>query len=231
MRPAMRVHPLVAPQFSTAEHALADEQVADHEILSQGKAAVRLDSSGLIEARARFTPATQWYTRSTVDEFVEPNRNNLVHEPLLTRDVPVAPATRRWSEEAPSPSSRLTGRAAEGSPAQQIAPPEDRAKFRDPDHRDADYEPLIHTITTSVPRLRTDPRHESPQRPLPQHQQQGAAEPVRPAVPKHEPDEIQITIGRIEVTAVPDAPRPVPKPARKQLSLDDYLKQADARGR
>jgi hypothetical protein len=175
MRPAMRVHPLV------------DEQATDDEILSQGKAAVRLDSSSLIQARARFTPATQWHTRSTADESVEPNRNNLVHEPLLTSDVPVAPATRRCSEEPPSPSSRLTGRA--------------------------------------------DPRHESAHRPLPQHLQQGDAEPARPAVPKHEPDEIQITIGRIEVTAVPDAPRPVPKPARKQLSLEDYLKQADARGR
>ena len=44
----MRVHPLVAPLFSTAESALADEQATDDEILSQGKAAVRLDSSSLI---------------------------------------------------------------------------------------------------------------------------------------------------------------------------------------
>jgi hypothetical protein len=183
----MRVHPSVAPLFSAAESALADEQAAAHEILSQGKAAVRLDSTGLIQARARFTPATQWHTRSTADESVEPNRSDLVHEPLLTSDAPVAPATRRWSEEPSSPSPRLTGRA--------------------------------------------DPRHESAHRPFPQHLQQGAAEPARPAVPKHEPDEIHITIGRIEVTAVPDAPRPVPKPARQQLSLEDYLKQADARGR
>jgi hypothetical protein len=49
---------------------------------------------------------------------------------------------------------------------------------------------------------------------------------------KREPDEIQITIGRIEVTAVPEAPaRPVPKPGRKQLSLDEYLRRADGRGR
>jgi hypothetical protein len=44
------------------------------------------------------------------------------------------------------------------------------------------------------------------------------------------PDEIHITIGRIEVTAVPEpAARPAAKPARKQLSLDEYLKRADAR--
>src|ERR1700741_5333207 len=63
MRPAMRVHPPVSPLFSTAQSALADEQAPDDESLSQGKAAVRLDSSSLIQARARFTPATQWHTR------------------------------------------------------------------------------------------------------------------------------------------------------------------------
>jgi hypothetical protein len=43
-------------------------------------------------------------------------------------------------------------------------------------------------------------------------------------------DEIQIHIGRIEVTAVPQAPaRPAPRPARKTLSLDEYLKRGDRR--
>ncbi|HEX9200064.1 MAG TPA: hypothetical protein VF865_10935 [Acidobacteriaceae bacterium] len=44
-----------------------------------------------------------------------------------------------------------------------------------------------------------------------------------------EPDEIQIHIGRIEVTAVPQATRPAPPPVRKALSLDDYLKRRDGR--
>jgi hypothetical protein len=209
MRPDSAVHPLVAPLFSTAEYTL-DELGSDHEILS---------------------PTMQSPTRSITDEPGDSSRNNFEHQFLLNSDIPVASATRRWSEEPPSPFSRLRGRAAEESPAQQITPFEDRAGFREPDPGNAVYQPLIHTITTSVPRPPTDPRHESPYRSLPQHPQQRAAEPARAAVPKHEPDEIQITIGRIEVTAVSDAPRPAPKPARKQLSLDDYLKQADARGR
>lgn len=50
----------------------------------------------------------------------------------------------------------------------------------------------------------------------------------RPA--ERERDEIQIHIGRIEVTAVPQAPaRPEAKPARKTLSLDEYLKRGDKR--
>jgi hypothetical protein len=48
--------------------------------------------------------------------------------------------------------------------------------------------------------------------------------------PEREPDEIQIHIGRIEVTAAPPAAvRPAPKPERKALSLDDYLKRKRGR--
>jgi len=45
-----------------------------------------------------------------------------------------------------------------------------------------------------------------------------------------EPDDIQIHIGRIEVTAVQQAPtRPALKPVRKGQSLDEYLKHRDRR--
>jgi hypothetical protein len=48
--------------------------------------------------------------------------------------------------------------------------------------------------------------------------------------PKSEPDEIQIHIGRIEVTAVPQTPpRTSSKPQRKGISLDEYLKGRDRR--
>jgi hypothetical protein len=43
-------------------------------------------------------------------------------------------------------------------------------------------------------------------------------------------DDVQIHIGRIEVVAVPQAPpRPAPAPARKGLSLEEYLRQRDGR--
>lgn len=65
-----------------------------------------------------------------------------------------------------------------------------------------------------APALRSDPRTDF------------AARPTRP-----EPDAIEIHIGRIEVTAAPQAPsRPAPtKPARKTLTLDDYLKRRHGR--
>ncbi|MGC2637822.1 MAG: hypothetical protein WA294_11635 [Acidobacteriaceae bacterium] len=52
-------------------------------------------------------------------------------------------------------------------------------------------------------------------------------EPLPRAERAEEPDEIQIHIGRIEVTAVPPpaAARPVTRPERRSVNLDEYLKQ------
>jgi len=56
--------------------------------------------------------------------------------------------------------------------------------------------------------------------------------PHRPAHAEREPDEIQIHIGRIEVTAVSQAAARAPvKPAHKALSLEEYLKRRDGRPR
>jgi hypothetical protein len=52
--------------------------------------------------------------------------------------------------------------------------------------------------------------------------------PARQARREH--DEIHIHIGRIEVAAItPSAPRPAPPPARKTLSLEDYLRRGNGR--
>ena len=55
--------------------------------------------------------------------------------------------------------------------------------------------------------------------------------PARRTAPL-QPEDIQIHIGRIEVTAVPpQAPRAVPAPARKGLTLDEYLRGSNGRAR
>ena len=58
--------------------------------------------------------------------------------------------------------------------------------------------------------------------------------PQRPASslasPRHEPDEVQIHIGRIEVTAAPPTPpRMVPARRRASLDLGEYLKRSNRR--
>lgn len=59
-------------------------------------------------------------------------------------------------------------------------------------------------------------------------QQSPVSQPSRPAQPQ--PEEIQVHIGRIEVLAVPQtAPRQAAAPARKGLSLDEYLSRRNGR--
>lgn len=54
--------------------------------------------------------------------------------------------------------------------------------------------------------------------------------PRHAAAAAREPDEIQIHIGRIEVTAVPQAPAPTAtKPLRKGLNLEEYLRRSARR--
>jgi hypothetical protein len=63
------------------------------------------------------------------------------------------------------------------------------------------------------------------------HKTKPQTEPFRRAKPgAREPDEIQIHIGRIEVTAVHPAPAPAAaKPQRNVPSLDEYLRRRDRR--
>jgi hypothetical protein len=61
-----------------------------------------------------------------------------------------------------------------------------------------------------------------------------AKEPVRRAAqPSREPDEIHIHIGRVEVAAIAQpAARPAPAaPARRAMSLDEYLRRSNGRSR
>jgi hypothetical protein len=61
--------------------------------------------------------------------------------------------------------------------------------------------------------------------------QAAKSDPVSRSAPaEREPDKIEIHIGRIEVTAVPqEAPRPAAARARKSLNLSEYLKRRDGR--
>ncbi len=71
--------------------------------------------------------------------------------------------------------------------------------------------------------------------PLMPRQARPAASPSMQASPTPQSftgDEIHINIGRIEVTAVPQAPaaRPAPRAQRRSFNLDEYLRKADGRG-
>ena len=139
----------------------------------------------------------------------------LVH---VTREQNIAPAARpvpqATREEKPPAITRPAQQQTESAePGQVIF--RDRyvplmSEPRNPSDKPALLPQPPNPIAATV---RSDPRRDSPLR------------PTRP-----EPDEIEIHIGRIEVAAAPQAPsRSAPRPARKTLTLDDYLKRRHGR--
>jgi hypothetical protein len=91
------------------------------------------------------------------------------------------------------------------------------------------YSPLV--LERSAPRSTPQALPAPPTRSAGQTQSnRGLARQQRP--PPHDTDEIQIHIGRIEVTAVPPPPvKAAPAPTRKSPSLDEYLKRRPGRAR
>ena len=98
----------------------------------------------------------------------------------------------------------------------------------------SEYHPLVRTSPVSSspnsPAL-SEPHNLREIRASASPQNNRGAGSTRPAQPQHEPDEIQIHIGRIEVTAVQPAatPRPAPKERNKSVSLDEYLSRRNGR--
>jgi hypothetical protein len=80
--------------------------------------------------------------------------------------------------------------------------------------------PLLESIS------RLDTEFIRPSAPLTASRMASSASHQNKARTRQEPDEIQIHIGRIEITALPPAPiRPAVAPVRKSLKLDEYLRR------
>jgi hypothetical protein len=151
-----------------------------------------------------------------------------VHTPLMpTPPERVEPAVRSIEMSSETPASK---EQAEPSGNEQPGP---RPKPGEPQRQEVTlrvpYQPLIeesiprtdaHTSLVPDSGLRAPGAIGKDQRDFPRR---AAAE--RPAQ-----DEIQIHIGRIEVTALPQTPaRPAAPVARKALNLDEYLKRGRGR--
>jgi len=117
-------------------------------------------------------------------------------------------------------------------------PPEDAPASRDFQpllEQIAPREALTYAVLPTGDRESTDAAESpEPARPPRHHSQQISPMRMERQTPSGrapfaplETDEIQIHIGRIEVTAVPPAAAPaVPRPVRKSLNLDEYLKRS-----
>jgi hypothetical protein len=143
---------------------------------------------------------------------------------LLPETAPINRNTSALSS-GPSAASHRVDPPAAISGSRVIPPAADTETTADPNADDTEVDsrsafvPLLpeqrfvapaRALTPALPVARERPTH---------------AQPIAQAA--HQPDEIEIHIGRIEVTAPPASPaaRPAPHPARKSLDLGEYLKR------
>jgi hypothetical protein len=170
-----------------------------------------------------------------VEHEAAPQRTQASFEHILPGSVPVAPAAVHLHQASSDPQpARPAAQFGQEHVSDQKTPRVPRpADAREVDSAHPVYEPLLPLTPSPLPvhLHQSDSRSESLPGTVSQRKTESAAMPRHSLPTKHEPDEIQITIGRIEVTAVPETTRPAAKPTRRQLSLDEYLKHADARGR
>ncbi|HWF05879.1 MAG TPA: hypothetical protein VHA06_19485 [Candidatus Angelobacter sp.] len=151
-------------------------------------------------------------------------------ETLLPQNEVVTPfarkETRATAHEPNTPQPLLPTRQQLPAEMRERSDEEAIASPEDVNPREAIYTPLIaNSPAFAAQKSLADvpPNFSSPTN----HQKQKAA---ASRAAEREPDEIQIHIGRIEISAVPQTPAaPATKAARKSSSLDDYLRRRDLR--
>lgn len=234
IRPARSIHPVVGSRFSPTSRlepmdsleeipvessaAYAQPVVAPSEASSE-RPLVRTPP---MQRRRRFSDAK---THGESDFF----------SPLLDS---TEPATGTANLQASALSRDPDQQTTPGSDANPVEAMEDLHELRTGSaSAGTEYHPLVQLSPRSLPpkTLTFSASHDLQQiraAAAPQNSRStDNSRRAHPPQPPREPDEIQIHIGRIEVTAVqpPVAPRPAPRESRKSINLDEYLRRRNGR--
>ena len=221
VRPQTSVHPFAESIYSVARQTGTSEAAGVHEALSahgeQGAAqsmALPVDPAGHSEEALTSHSEMQTHQTVTVDD-----RRSI--QPLLPRQVAgLADASKHSSPDAQSsPADSLAashrGFSGQGEGLEYV--PIVPGPFARSNAPEAGGVSSMQALEESIAAARSK-------------QNAQAAQVSQDKHAASQGDDVQIHIGRIEVVAVPQAPpRPAHSPARKGLSLEEYLRKRDGR--
>ncbi len=200
--PARAIHPILGPLFSATQSA--EPFVAEESLLVSPR------PDPVVEPAAGAPPPPE-LGRLPIRETARAADSKPPHQlPMRSREPNEKPATALLLPglpDKPDENSLKHSEPYSPEPEREIA-------------IDYSFTPLIEegdrpAVPVRIPGMPGEPRASLPRRSPP---------------PEPERDEIEIHIGRIEVTAVPQAvARPAAQPARKSLNLDEYLKRRNRR--
>ena len=230
MRPVGTIHPMVGSVFSPQHQAGTSEaplREASVLISSQANSDAKRSPE---DAKARSVSSEEKSSGT-----LEPNRLRApgpVYTPLISK-VDAIQSKNKQSEDFSGPaeetsSSHLAERSTVEALPETSAHPGERTEELVLTHV---YTPKMSESTVRSSSLKMPAQKMDPFAAAPRSTPRGNSS-RRSGTPSQQPDEIQIHIGRIEVTAVQQSPvPPAVKPARKGLSLDEYLQRANRRVR
>jgi len=209
-KPSGKIHPILGSMFSGPRHSIEENVFVPHDHIPQGQTSSEAPPGFPEPPRTHSVPDAP-QARVTVAEEAKPEKNLL--KPFLPQQPTCHPVS------------------SAGQEGYAIVPPQQEGA-RQTNRREQSYTPLVEAEFSPPAPKSILPVHSpaSEASGLRKKQENGGSfkRTVRSA---REPDEIQIHIGRIEVTAVqPAAPTPgASKPRRSARSLDEYLRRRDGK--
>jgi hypothetical protein len=243
LKPTGAIHPIVGSLFAPPQYGRPADAFLMEEDVTAGTALPARMSPGPLTLQSSWPPGSMTETSFSqgpdsgeLEKSTSAGRGaarDPLRSELPARQKPAVPLLS---------STRLPGKGREPATVDQPAPSRvgpSREAARPPRPEHLDEAIVIGVYKPLLPEGARDPEVGSISRDAPSWSLPAAATALRSSLSRpdagparHVPDEIQIHIGRIEVTAVPPAVAPPPpKPAPKSVSLEEYLKRRDRRAR
>ncbi|HTA23107.1 MAG TPA: hypothetical protein VK763_06210 [Terriglobales bacterium] len=246
MRPAESIHPLVGSVFSPPKYGSEREAfLPEEDVLSRGGAESPVISWSEVQQRSH-DPAP---ASDTNQKAPFPPSTPVKRQETSTKAGPMPGPDHLWARE-PEPKAAppqvhtvvhtpLMSRSAARSESQETPGHAETVLESGLDTLGEARNPTMVLKPVHVPLMNGNPgrsaNHDTPSD-KPYFLSAGTRQKEdrnlvrRPGPAERERDEIQIHIGRIEVTALPPSQaRPAPQPLRKGLDLEEYLKRSDRR--
>lgn len=217
IQPPARLQPILGSIFAPSTHRSSkDFSRTEVEMATQTLAPHRHEPIAAPSFDAPDQTGTDRLSRATT-----PEDFSQAHSPRsFNVDSPLLPAFNPVSEQRTSSQAHSFSETSQSATEPSKLTTAEIAPIQQSVSKPSPYQPLMAAMQQTAVRLH-------PHEPIaaPATMRSSRAEAARRSQPaQHEPDEVHIHIGRIEVAAVPQqAARPTAAAARRSINLSDYL--------
>lgn len=235
MQPTRTIHPMVGSVFSPSEYASARPAAPQEQTTLFSSR----PSPGFVEGRERagdISPNAQHQSHVSTQEPSGVHDPQPVYKPLMPEvtDRQAGNRTQLTTQQTENSFSVREEKISSSFPASDTGEKSPREAETQQEEKTQEitvkhvYMPIMSESLARAANQEMPGQNVNPFAAAARERAQAAARHTAPV--SREPDEIQIHIGRIEVTAVQQTSvPPATKPVRKGLNLEEYLRRSDRR--